>query len=45
MDSIKSFRGKSEQIPPAALALKIDGKDPRKIIPKKEKLKFLNLIY
>ena len=52
MDSIKSFRGKSEQTPPVYSALKIDGKRSyelarkgEKIIPKKEKLKFLNLIY
>ena len=45
MDSIKSFRGKSEQIPPVYSALKIDGKRSyelarkgEKIIPKKREI-------
>jgi len=45
MDSIKSFRGKSEQIPPVYSALKIDGKryyelarKGEKIIPKKREI-------
>ena len=45
MDSIKSFRGKSEQIPPVFSALKIDGKRSyelarkgEKIIPKKREI-------
>ena len=44
MDSIKSFRGKSEQTPPVYSALKIDGKRSyelarkgEKIIPKKKR--------
>ena len=45
MDSIKSFKGKSEQIPPVYSALKIDGKRSyelarkgEKIIPKKREI-------
>jgi tRNA pseudouridine55 synthase len=45
MDAIKSFRGKSEQIPPVFSALKIDGKRSyelarkgEKIIPKKREI-------